>query len=52
MTELLLPKLSFKQLVYEIVYEINREFRFQSGVLEVFQEVAKAYIVNEFERES
>ena len=52
MTELLLPKLPFKWLVREIVHEINGELRFQSEALEVLQEAAEAYIVNEFERES
>ena len=51
-TELLLPKLPFKRLVREIAYETSKDFRFQSGALEVLQEAAEAYLVNEFEGKS
>jgi histone H3 len=49
MTELLLPKLPFKRLIREIVYEINQELWFQSSALKALQEAAEAYLVNEFE---
>ena len=49
LTELLLPKLSFKRLVHKIAHDINKELRFQCGALEALQEAAEAYLVNNFE---
>ena len=49
-TELLIPKLSFSRLVWEIALEISPNLRFQSGALEALQEAAEAYLITEFER--
>jgi histone H3/H4 len=49
-TELIIPKLLFVRLVHEITEEIGAGFRFQANALEVLQEAAEAYLVNEFER--
>ena len=47
--ELIILKLLFARLVREITEEIGEQFCFQAIVLEVLQEAAEAYLINEFE---
>jgi histone H3/H4 len=52
LTELLILKLFFSRLVWEIALEISPNLWFQSGALEVLQEVIKTYLITKFERKS
>jgi histone H3/H4 len=51
-TELIIPNLSFARLVCKITHKIGAEFgvefHFQALAMEVLQEAAEAYLVNDF----